>query len=100
MRAFLLWALLAFPVAGLAQPSPLDKAYQDVVAARAALQRAEEARERGAEPLPGERTAVAGGKGRSRLNEQYTRRQERLEKDVELARKRLDEATTHWNSLK
>ena len=100
MRALVLAALVALSLPGLAQPSALDQAYDEVVAAQAALKAAEEARDRGEEPLEGERTAVAGKQHRSRLNEQYAERQDQLEKNVEDARKRLDEAIARWNSLK
>jgi len=90
--------LLAFAASALAQGTALDRAYDNVVAARAALARAEEARKAGEEPLPGERQGTA--KGRSRLNDAYWARQKRLERDVERAQKRLDEALKRWNAVR
>lgn len=80
----------------------LDRAYDEVVAAQAALRKAEADRERGIEPLPGERlgTALPSGGRRSRLSEEYWERQRRLEKDVEQARQRLGEALARWNALR
>ena len=89
--------LLAFAASALGQ-SALDRAYDDVVAARAALQRAEEARKTGEEPLPGERQGTA--KGRSRLNDAYWARQKRLERDVVQAQRRLEHALKRWNDLR
>ena len=82
--------------------SALDRAYDEVVTAQAALRKAEEDRERGIEPLPGERLGIVSPSGgqRSRLSEEYWERQRRLEKDVEQARKRLDEALARWNALR
>jgi hypothetical protein len=40
------------------------------------------------------------GERRSRLGDEYWERQERLAKDVELARKRHDEAPARWNALR
>jgi len=58
--------------------------------ARKALQQAEAARDAGKEPLPGERTGIAGGG--SRLTEAYFARQKSLEQAVVAARKRLAES--------
>ena len=57
--------------------------------ARKRLQDAEAAREKGKEPLEGERQGIAGGG--SRLNEAYFARQKSLEDAVEAARKALAE---------
>ena len=58
--------------------------------ARNQLQAAEAAREKGKEPLPDERTAIAGGG--SRLSDAYFARQKSLEEAVEAARKKVAEA--------
>ena len=95
---------LGLPVGAQEQSrtAALASAYDEMVAAQAALERADEARRSGIEPLPGERlgTASASGEQRSRLSDEYWGRQRRLEKDFEEARRRLDEATTRWNDLR
>lgn len=102
MRAFL-YALILFAGTALGQApdrsAALERAYEDVKLARAQLEQAQAARERGEEPLPGERLGVAGGKGRSRLSDDYWARHERLEKDVQDAQRRLDQALAAWNAL-
>ena len=102
MGAVLIAALLAFAAASGAQEgdrhAAIERAYDEVVAARAALQRAEAAREEGIEPLPGERLGTEGG--RSRLAPAYWERQEALEKNVNQARQRLDAALARWNALR
>jgi hypothetical protein len=103
MRVFLC-ALVLFAGAALGQApdrsAALDRAYEDVKVARAQLEQAQAARERGEEPLPGERLGVAGGKGRSRLSDEYWARQARLVEDVQDAQRRLDEALANWNALR
>jgi hypothetical protein len=81
-----------------ATPRNADGAYEEVVAARKALQEAEMAQEKGVEPLEGERQGTAGG--RSRLSDEYLERQQRLERNVEAARKRVDEALARWRELR
>jgi hypothetical protein len=106
MRGLIFAVLLALvaPVGAQQQEraTALDRAYDEVVAAQAALQRAEEARRAGAEPLPGERLGVVSptGERRSRFSDEYRERQRRLEKDLEQARTRLDEALARWNALR
>ena len=56
--------------------------------AEKALRQAEEALASGKEPLPGERIGTAGGS--SRLNDAYWARQNRLQQNVDSARRRLD----------
>lgn len=109
-RTFLLlanlvmWLALGTPVSAQEQSrsAALALAYDEMVAAQAALQRADEARQGGVEPLPGERlgSASPAGEQRSRLSDEYWERQRRLEKDFEQARRRLDEATARWNDLR
>ena len=106
MRGLLFAVLLALAASAGAQgedrAAALDRAYGEVVAAQAALQRADEARQSGVEPLPGERlgTVSPSGERRSRLGDEYWERQRRLEKDLEQARTRLDEALARWNALR
>lgn len=98
MRALLIG--LALATAAAAQPggSELDRAYDGLLAAQTALQKAESARELGVEPQPGERIGTVSG--RSRLTDEYWARQKQLEEDVERARKRLDEAIARWNAVR
>lgn len=56
--------------------------------AQEALRKAEEALANGKEPLPGERIGTAGGQ--SRLNDNYWDRQNRLQKDIDKARDKLN----------
>ena len=111
MRGLLFAVLLALAASAGAQgedrAAALDRAYGEVVAAQAALQRADEARQSGVEPLPGERVEGGGrgrvgraGEGRSRLSDEYWERQRRLEKELEQARARLDDALARWNALR
>jgi len=62
---------------------------QELESAYAQLKKAEEAREAGKEPLPGERLGTATGA--SRLTDEYWARQKTLEAAVEAARKRVEE---------
>jgi len=62
------------------------------------VQRAQAAREKGIEPLAGERLGIVSGA--SRLAPEYWERQKRLEEEVDLARRRLDEALERWNALR
>jgi len=57
--------------------------------AEKALRQAEDALASGKEPLPGERIGTAGGS--SRLNDAYWARQNRLQQNVDSARRRLDD---------
>jgi Domain of unknown function (DUF4124) len=68
-----------------------EGADERVRAAQQSLQRAEDARAAGKEPLPGERIGTAGGG--SRLNESYEARQRQLDAAVEKARRDLEEAS-------
>lgn len=100
MRVLLIGLALALAAAAAAQPggSELDRAYDGMLAAHTALQKAQSARELGVEPQPGERLGIVGGG--SRLSDRYWERQKRLEEDVERARKRLDEAIARWNAVR
>jgi hypothetical protein len=102
MRALALAALIGFaaPLGAEEQDRAalLDRAYDEVVAALALVKRAEEAREAGREPLPGERLGTKSG--HSRLASEYWERQQRLADDVEQARGRLDEALARWKAVR
>ena len=100
MRLLLIGLALALAAAAAAQSggSALDRAYDDMLAAHTAVQKAQDARELGIEPRPGERLGIVGGG--SRLSDEYWERQKRLEGDVERARKGLDAAIVRWNSVR
>jgi hypothetical protein len=101
MRPLIIAFLLSIPLLALAQnrSAELDKAYEEARAAYLALKDAEQRRDQGIEPQPGERLGTAAGGG-SRPTEQYFWRQALLEQEVELARKRYDAAQKRWNDLK
>ncbi len=82
-------------LAAAADRSALDRAYEMVVRAREALQRAQARRKEGVTPLPGERLGMVNGK--SRLGPAYFARQKELRHAVEVARLRLDAALKRWN---
>ena len=71
----------------------LDRAIEDIIAGHRAFRAAEARREQGVEPLEGERA------GRL-LRAQYWARQQALEREVEAARTRLDEALARRNALR
>lgn len=81
-----------------ARRKELDAAEQRVSGARKALTEAESALERGREPLPGEMVGVAGGGVRP--SEAYANRQAELQRNVEKARKELDDALRAWNAVR
>jgi hypothetical protein len=89
---------LALALSAPLAASELDLAYDGMLAAQAALQKAQAVREAGVEPLPGERLATVGGQ--RRLGDEYWQRQKRLEADVERARERFDEAVRRWNEVR
>jgi len=99
-RGFVIAMFLAVAAIASAQDrhSLLEQAYSDMLAAQKVLLAAEEAREKGVEPLPGERLGIV--KGGSRLGPEYQARQGRLEKDVAAARTRLGQAIARWRSLR
>ena len=98
MRLWLTALALMLAAAGALHASELDIAYDEMVAAHVQLDRALAARERGVEPLPGERTGTTAGQ--SRLGDAYWQRQKQLGEDVERARQRLDAAIARWNALR
>lgn len=78
--------------------SALDQAYEEARAAALALKEAEARRDQGIEPQDGERQGTAAGG--TRPTPQYLGRQQLLEHEVELARRRYDAALKRWNDLK
>ncbi len=95
-------ALLALGIAAGAtaqdRRSELDKAYEDARAAQQALKEAEARRDAGVAVQEGDRQGTASGGTRS--TEQYLGRQQVLEQEVEMARRRYDAALKRWNDLK
>lgn len=98
--AFSIFAALAFAASTAAQnrSAELDKAYEETRSAYLALKDAEQRRDQGIEPQPGERLGSAAGG--TRPSDQYLGRQAQLEQEVELARKRYEAAQKRWNDLK
>jgi hypothetical protein len=86
------------PGAGPTARERLDEAYRAYVQAHEALRAAEERRDHGIEPLPGERLGIAGGG--SRLAPEYFERQKSLEREVALAQWQLDQTLRRWNALR
>jgi hypothetical protein len=78
--------------------SELDKAYEEARAAALALKDAEARREQGIEPEGGDRQGTASGG--TRPTSQYLGRQQQLEQEVEMARRRYEAALKRWNDLK
>ena len=76
----------------------LNKAFQETRAAQHALQEAQQRRDKGVEPLEGERVGTADGG--SRTSEAYKERQARLAREVELARQRYEAAQKRWGDVK
>jgi len=95
---FVFLLLAASAVAAQERTSDLDKAYEDARVECTALKDAEELREQGREPLPGERLGTVAGK--SRLTQRYFARQAMLDQELERARGRCEQATKRWNDLK
>jgi hypothetical protein len=71
----------------------LDRAVSDITAAYGSLREAEVRKEAGVEPVEGER------QGR-RYRPEYWQRQQALQRDVDVARARLNDALDRRNSLK
>jgi hypothetical protein len=78
--------------------SELDKAYEEARAAAVALKDAEARRDQGIEPQEGERMGTSAGG--TRPTPQYLGRQQMLEQEVEMARRRYEAALKRWNDLK
>jgi len=83
---------------GAARAEELAEARRALVEAMRAREAAREAARKGEEPLPGERTGIAGGG--SRLNEAYWERQRALARAVEEAEQRVREAEARVNALR
>jgi hypothetical protein len=99
MRRLLLLVAFGLSAALHAQAdTALERAHEELVAARVALESSQAARAAGVEPREGERLGTASGL--SRLSDAYWERQKRLEEDVERARQRLEQATERWNALR
>lgn len=91
-------ALVAFAALAQDRRSELDKAYEEARAAQLALKEAEARRDQGIEPEAGDRQGTAAGG--TRPTPQYMGRQQLLEHEVELARRRYEAALKRWNDLK
>jgi hypothetical protein len=76
----------------------LDKAYEEARAAALALKEAETRREEGIEPQEGDRQGTSSGG--TRATPHYLGRQQRLDLEVEMARRRYEAALKRWNDLK
>ena len=100
MKALVLvfMALVAFAALAQDRRSELDKAYEEARAAQLALKDAEARRDQGIEAEAGDRQGTAAGG--TRPTPQYLGRQQLLEHEVELARRRYDAALKRWNDLK
>jgi hypothetical protein len=90
--------LAAFGVLAQDRRSELDKAFEEARAAQRALKQAEVRRDQGIEAQPGDRQGTSSGG--TRPTEQYFGRQQLLEHEVEMARRRYDAAVKRWNDLK
>jgi hypothetical protein len=100
MKALVLVFSILVAITALAQDPrrELDKAYEEARAAYQALKEAEARRDQGVEAHAGERQGTASGG--TRPTEQYAGRQQRLEQELEMARRRYDAALKRWNNLK
>jgi len=76
----------------------LDRAYAAYLEANRRFEAAQKLADEGREPLPGERVGLAGGG--SRLRPEYFERQQKMKRDLEAARVRLEEARSRWNALR
>lgn len=76
----------------------LDRAYAAYLEASRGFEAAQKRADEGREPLPGERVGLAGGG--SRLRPEYFERQQKLERELEAARVRLEDARGRWNALR
>jgi hypothetical protein len=90
--------LIAGAAAAQDRVRALDKAYEEARAAALALKEAEARRDQGIEPQEGERQGTSSGG--SRPTAQYVGRQQLLEQEVEMARRRYAAALKRWNDLK
>ncbi len=98
-RLVIVFSLLAaLAAAAQDRSAELDRAHEEVIAAFNALKEAEAKRQRGVEPLPGERIGTV--RGRSRFRDEYVDRRNSLDAEVESARARLDRALARRNALR
>jgi len=99
---FLVVVFAALAILGTAaaqnRPSELDKAYEEARAAAIALKDAEARRDQGIEPQEGERMGTSSGG--TRATPQYLGRQQLLEHEADMARRRYEAALKRWNDLK
>jgi hypothetical protein len=91
-------ALLAGAAPAQNRASELDRAYEEARAAALALKEAETRRDHGIEAQEGDRQGTSAGG--TRPTPQYLGRQQLLEHEVEMARRRYDAALKRWNDLK
>ena len=100
MKALAIVFSLLVALSAVAQDrrTELDKAYEEARAAQLALKEAEARRDQGIEAQPGDRQGTSSGG--TRPTEQYFGRQQLLEHEVEMARRRYDAALKRWNDLK
>ena len=78
----------------------MDAVEAEIKAAALALEAAKAAAAAGVEPLPGERLGIANKPGRTRMSDDYWRRQRQLERALDAARERLDAAYLARNALR
>jgi hypothetical protein len=90
--------LVAFGAQAQDRRSELDKAVEEARTAQLALKEAEARRDEGVEAQAGERQGTASGG--TRPTEQYLGRQQLLEHEVEMARRRYEAALRRWGELK
>jgi hypothetical protein len=90
--------LVAFGALAQDRSSELDKAYEEARAAQQALKEAEARRDAGVAVQEGDRQGTASGG--TRPTEQYLGRQQMLEQEVEMSRRRYEAALKRWNDLK
>jgi hypothetical protein len=100
MKALVIVFSMLAALGALAQDrrTELDKAYEEARAAHLALKEAEARRDQGVEATPGDRQGTSSGG--TRPTEQYFGRQQLLEHELEMARRRYDAALKRWNDLK
>src|SRR3970282_1715989 len=91
---FVFSILVAFAAVAQDRRSELDKAYDEARAADQARRDAEARRDQGIETQDGERQGTASGG--TRPTEQYAGRQQLLEQELEMARRRYDAALKRW----
>lgn len=86
-----------------ARSEEFEQRFQDALKANDKLRMAEKAKEEGVAPLEGERTGIKskGGKGgnRTRFNEEYYKRQEKLDEDLKNAREGADKANREFRLM-